>query len=137
MMFFSGVLELFPYGLDEATLPQFATLATLRGLKYRSWINADKALSTYNGKLLSKLKALTLESILEMDYVPPGLCCYDPALMIKLGQVTTVDTAELLQTFQELWDELNLESDNDKEDLTWIIPAPVQVLLFRQLLNAS
>ena len=130
MMFFSGVLELFPYGLDEATLPQFATLATLRGLKYRSWINADKALSTYNGKLLSKLKALTLESILEMDYVPPGLCCYDPALMIKLGQVTTVDTAELLQTFQELWkDALNLESDNNEviDDLSWIIPAPVQV----------
>lgn len=128
-MIFSGVLELFPYGLDEATLPQFATLATLRGLKYRSWINADKALSTLNGKL-PKLKASTLESIVEMDHVPPSLCCYDPALMIKLGQVTTVDTAELLQTFQELWkDALNLESDNNEviDDQSWIIPAPVQV----------
>ena len=128
-MIFSGVLELFPYGLDEATLPQFATLATLRGLKYRSWINADKALSTLNGKL-PKLKTSTLESIVEMDHVPPSLCCYDPALMIKLGQVTTVDTAELLQTFQELWkDALNLESDNNEviDDQSWIIPAPVQV----------
>lgn len=128
-MIFSGVLELFPHGLDEATLPQFATLATLRGLKYRSWINADKALSTLNGKL-PKLKTSTLESIVEMDHVPPSLCCYDPALMIKLGQVTTVDTAELLQTFQELWkDALNLESDNNEviDDQSWIIPAPVQV----------
>ena len=128
-MIFSGVLELFPYGLDEATLPQFATLATLRGLKYRSWINADKALSTLNGKL-PKLKASTLESIVEMDHVPPSLCCYDPALTIKLGQVTTVDTAELLQTFQELCkDALNLESDNNEviDDQSWIIPAPVQV----------
>ena len=77
-----------------------------------------------------------LESILELDHVGPSFI-QDPALTIKLGQVTRVDTVELLQTFQELWDELNLESDNDKEDLTWIIPAPVQVLLFRQLLNAS
>merc|ERR1711976_50526 len=122
----SGVLELFPYGLDEATLPQFATLATLRGSKYRSWINADKALSKLESyENLPKLKIGALESVLELDHVGPTFI-QDPALTIKLGQVTRVDTVELLQTFQELWDELNLESDNDKEDLTWIIPAPVQ-----------
>ena len=126
---FSGVLELFPYGLDEATLPQFATLATLRGLKYRSWINADKALSkvTHDGKL-PKIKAKTLESILEMDHVPNFKCCFDPALEIKLGQLTKVDADDLKNILDEL---MMLESDDNEhdQDESWIIPAKVQVLI--------
>ena len=34
-----GVLELFPFGLDETSLPHISTLVQKRGLLYRSWIN--------------------------------------------------------------------------------------------------
>ena len=129
---FSGVLELFPYGLDEATLPQFATLATLRGLKYRSWINADKALSKVIGKL-PKIKSKTLESILAMDHVPNFKCCFDPALKIKLGQVTKVDADDLKNTLEEL---MILEGDDNEhdQDESWIIPSQVQVLRLHKLI---
>ena len=66
-----------------------------------------------------------------MYHLPNFKCCSDPGLMIKLGQVTTVDKHDLLNTFQELWkDVMKLESDNELELESWIIPASVQVVYF-------
>ena len=66
-----------------------------------------------------------------MDHVPNFKCCFDPALEIKLGQVTKVDTDDLKNTLEEL---MMLESDDNEhdQDESWIIPAQVQVLVLKK-----
>jgi len=130
----SGLLELFPYGLDESTLSQFAKLASLRRLHYQSWINFDKDYSVASEKselVLSHLDQDTAESIRKLEHVAPVSCCNDAALHYKLNQVTTVKVDEFLSTFQQFWEDLtqNEEVGEDvseaADDNDWIIPAQI------------
>ena len=105
----SGLLELFPHGLDESTLSQFAKLASLRHFHYQSWINFDSDSSVASAKstsVLSHLDEATAESIVKLEHVAPVSCCNDAALLYKLNQVTTVGVDEFLSTFQQFWDDL-------------------------------
>ena len=83
LIFFKGVLELFPFGLDESSLPQTATLIQKRGSLYHSWINSDPDMSKTgpNGlNILSHLDLKTAQAIKDQDHVQAMPCCNDPAL---------------------------------------------------------
>jgi len=133
----SGLLELFPYGLDESTLSQFSKLTSLRNLHYQSWINFDAKSSEESVKsasVLSHLDQAAAESIVKLEHVAPVSCCNDAALLYKLDQVTTVGIDEFMSTFQQFWDDLTqLKNEEVGEDATeeaeddndWIIPAPI------------
>ena len=102
-------MELFPYGLDESTLSQFAKLASLRHLHYQSWINfnADTSVaSVKSASVLSHLDQIVAEKIVKLEHVAPVSCCNDAALLYKLNQVTTVGIDEFLSMFQQFWDDL-------------------------------
>lgn len=126
----SGLLELFPYGLDQVSLSSFATLTTRLGIAYQSWSNFDKALTDEGPKtssILSSLDQDVANAIRDMDYVGPVPCCNDPALDYKLDQVTTVDLLTFSPTlsaiFQDLQDYNNIEIEDFRNE--WIIPAPI------------
>jgi len=132
----SGLLELFPYGLDESTLPQFSKLSTLRNLHYQSWINFDEKSSKESVKsasVLSHLDQAAAESIVKLEHVAPVSCCNDAALLYKLNQVTTVGIDDFLSTFQQFWgdlkqlknEEVGEELNEAEDDNDWIIPAPI------------
>ena len=123
----SGVFELFPFGLDESTLPQVSGLAKLRRIKYHSWINFDRSLSE-PGKLgeevLSHLDPGTAQAVRNMDYVGAVKCCNDPALLYKQDQVTTVKIHDFIASFEAFLLEKN-EASSEAEKDEWLIPSPV------------
>lgn len=97
----SAVLELFPYGINPDNYTPYKTLANLPAMNiaYAAWQNTDKQNAVFHPEYephfggIHHLPLEAQERILQVEEVPPHLCCENPDWLFHIYQDTAVDTS--------------------------------------------
>lgn len=97
----SAVLEMFPYGINPDNYTPYKTLANLPEIKvaYAAWRNTDKQKAVFHPEYepqyggIHHLPLEARERILQVEEVPPHLCCENPDWLFHIYQDTAVDVS--------------------------------------------
>ncbi len=124
-----GIVEIFPFGLDQSSLPAISILAFRRGLVYQSMIDFVKPPGiTGNAKFLKGLDKTVAEAVLNLEHVGPVPCCSDPGQKYKLSQRTRADPRTFEDTLNAVLSDIKSRTNDvvsEEEVSDWIIPGAV------------
>ncbi|XP_028391693.1 protein O-linked-mannose beta-1,4-N-acetylglucosaminyltransferase 2-like [Dendronephthya gigantea] len=106
------VIELFPYAINPQNYTPYKTLAEIMDIRYRSWQNKFKNntivypnRSKTEGGIIH-LDKETQTEIINMDDVPPHLCCNDPYWLFRIYQDTAVDIPSFIGVLRNALNEV-------------------------------